>query len=153
MSRFDDIPAGANRLGYAVVGIAIETHRAVGPGLLERVYQIELRERLRGQGYDAEMEVPIFYRDNEGIEHLAYRADLIVDSTVAIELKSAAAIDLRNILQLKSYLRLAQIPLGYVLNFGPPRLEIKRVVPTLSPFSAFRPFRDFGRTQGEDEAP
>ena len=107
-----------NDVGRQVVDAAIEVHRELGPGLLETVYEVVLLDELRKRGLRAEHQVPIAVvcrgvRFDEG-----FRADIIVESKVIIELKSVEQITNAHKKQLLTYLKLTGMRLGYLLNFG-----------------------------------
>ena len=107
-----------NEIGSIVIEEAIALHRALGPGLLETVYEVLLTHRLRKRGLDVARQVPIpieydGVRFDEG-----FRADLIVDNRVLLELKSVECVHNAHKKQLLTYLKLTQMKLGYLLNFG-----------------------------------
>lgn len=107
-----------NQIGTIVVDAAIMLHRALGPGLLETVYELTLAHELqkRGLAVERQIPVPIVYgslRFDEG-----FRADLIVNNSVILELKSVAAITPAHRKQIQTYLRLSGKKLGFLLNFG-----------------------------------
>lgn len=105
-------------IGKEVVDAAIAVHRELGPGLLETVYEVVLLDELRRRGLDAQRQVPIAIvcrgvRFDEG-----FRADIIVEGKVILELKSVERITNAHRKQLLTYLRLTDMKLGYLLNFG-----------------------------------
>ena len=107
-----------NEIGTLVLSAAIEVHRELGPGLLETVYEVVLARELSSRGLTAERQVPvpIVYkgiRFDEG-----FRADLIVNSKVLLELKSVEHVIPAHKKQVQTYLRLTGLKLGYLLNFG-----------------------------------
>ncbi len=107
-----------NQIGKVVVDAAVAVHRALGPGLLESVYAAVLAHELRGRGLhvDREVSVPIEYqgiRFDEG-----FRADLIVEGKVILELKSVESVSNAHKKQVLTYLRLTGRKLGFLLNFG-----------------------------------
>ncbi len=107
-----------NEIGTQVLTAAIEVHRELGPGLLESVYEIVLARELsiRGLAVERQVAVPIVYkgvRFDEG-----FRADLIVEGMVLLELKSVEHVTLAHKKQVQTYLRLTALKLGYLLNFG-----------------------------------
>ena len=107
-----------NEIGKAVVDEALKLHRALGPGLLESVYTAVLAHKLRERGLrvDREMAVPIDY---EGIRFdEGFRADLVVDDKVLLELKSVERVNSAHKKQVLTYLRLTRLRLGFLLNFG-----------------------------------
>ena len=82
-----------NKMTGEIIGIAIEVHRELGPGLLEKVYQRCLRIALEEAGYRVEMELPlpVMFR-GQTIAEDGYRIDLLVCDTVIIEIKSVSAL-------------------------------------------------------------
>lgn len=107
-----------NEIGTLVLSAAIEVHRELGPGLLESVYEVVLARELSSRGLIVERQVPvpIVYRDLHFQE--GFRADLVVNGKVLLELKSVERVTPAHKKQVQTYLRLAGIKLGYLLNFG-----------------------------------
>ena len=112
-----------------VLGCAIEVHRALGPGLLERAYLLALCAELAHSGiaFERERTFPLTYR---GLDLGVYIPDLIVEGTAIIEVKSVAHLDPIFTAQLITYLRITKLRVGLLLNFNRPKLMdgIKRVV-------------------------
>ncbi len=107
-----------NEIGTIVVDAAIHVHRALGPGLLESVYETVLAHELEKRGLEVKRQVivPIAY---EGITFdEGFRADIIVNDKVVLELKSVERITPAHKKQIQTYLRLTGCKLGYLLNFG-----------------------------------
>lgn len=107
-----------NDIGTKVIAAAIGVHRELGPGLLESVYEVILARPLSELGLHVERQVPVpvLYqgiRFDEG-----FRADIIVDKKVLLELKSVERISPVHKKQVQTYLRLTGLKLGYLLNFG-----------------------------------
>jgi len=107
-----------NEIGKIVVDTAVSVHRDLGPGFLETVYEVVLAHLLRQRGLAVERQVsvPIEYcgiRFDEG-----FRADIIVEKKVILELKSVQTLSNAHKKQLLTYLRLTGLKLGYLLNFG-----------------------------------
>lgn len=107
-----------NEVGKVVVDAAFQVHSKLGPGLLESVYEVTLAHELkkRGRSIDRQVPVPILY-DNIRFEE-GFRADIIVDELVIVELKSVEEVRRVHKKQLLTYLRLADKRLGYLINFG-----------------------------------
>lgn len=107
-----------NQIGTIVVAEAIELHQALGPGLLETVYEVLLARRLvkRGLSVQRQVPIPIEYEGERFDE--GFRADLIVHGLVLIELKSVETIHNAHKKQVLTFLRLIGMKLGYLLNFG-----------------------------------
>ncbi len=107
-----------NKIAKIVVDAAFKVHNKLGPGLLESVYEIVLSHELRRRGLKISRQhaIPIIY---EGIEfEEAFRADIIVEDKVIIELKSVEEVSKVHKKQLLTYLRLADKRLGLLINFG-----------------------------------
>ena len=107
-----------NEIGKCIVDTVIHIHRETGPGLLEKVYEVILANQLHKRGFRVERQIaiPIEYqgiRFDEG-----FRADLIVENKVIIELKCVEKLNNSHKKQLLTYLRLTGMHLGYLLNFS-----------------------------------
>ncbi len=120
-----------NKLTEKIIGVAIEVHRELGPGLLESVYQRCLAIALREAGLKVEEErpVPICFRGRR-ISDDGYRLDMLVDDVVILELKSVAALADVFKKQLLTYLKLTGKPIGLLINFNEVVLKngIKRII-------------------------
>ena len=105
-----------------IIGCAIEVHRALGPGLLESVYQQALAHELRMQGiaFESEYPLPVKYK-NVSLE-CGYRIDLLVAGEVIIELKAVEEIKGIHKAQILTYMKLANIKTGLLINFNVERL-------------------------------
>ena len=119
-----------NEIAKRVLDAAFQLHTEIGPGLLETVYEVLLSHHLRNAGLRVERQVPIpiHYRGvtfDEG-----FRADLIVEDTAIVELKSVENQQRAHGKQLLTQLRLSQRRLGLLINFGAEHLKdgVKRVV-------------------------
>ena len=107
-----------NTIGTLLIEAAIEVHRELGPGLLESVYETALAYELKQRHLKVTQQtaIPLNYKGisfNEG-----FRADLIIEDKVIVELKSVEKITLAHKKQTQTYLRLTDKKLGYLLNFG-----------------------------------
>jgi len=107
-----------NEIGKIVVDECIQLHRALGPGLLEMVYEVTLARRLAKRGLKVvrQVSVPIEFEEEKFDE--GFRADLIVEEKVILELKSVEKISPAHKKQLLTYLKLTGAKLGFLLNFG-----------------------------------
>ena len=107
-----------NDIGTIVITEAIHIHQALGPGLLETVYEAIIARRLvkRGLSVERQVAIPIEF-EGERFEE-GFRADLIIEGKVLLELKSVETINNAHKKQLLTYLKLTGIKLGYLLNFG-----------------------------------
>ena len=107
-----------NEVAKQIVDAAYRIHTELGPGLLESVYEVVLAHELETRGLRTvrQQEVPIVYRGTQ-IE-MGFRADIIVEDKVIVEIKSVEAVALVHKKQLLTYLRLADKRLGLLINFN-----------------------------------
>jgi iron complex transport system substrate-binding protein len=118
-----------NYISGQIVDAAVHVHTRLGPGLLESVYERILAYELEKRGLTVERQVPVpVVYDNLRFEE-GFRADLIVEKAVVVELKSVEAFAPVHGKQLLTYLKLLDARLGLLINFGAPLLKdgIKRV--------------------------
>jgi GxxExxY protein len=112
-----------NDIAKVIVDAAFHVHSALGPGLLETVYEVALEHELRKRGLAVTRQVPVsIVYDGIRFEE-GFRADLIVDDCVMVELKSLETIAPVHKKQLLTYLRLANMKLGLLINFGAPVIK------------------------------
>ena len=113
-----------------IIGAAYEVSNSLGVGFLEKVYENALSYELRKDKMKVEQQKSLkVYYDNIVVGD--YFADLIVDEVVIVELKTAKHIDNTHLAQTLNYLKATGLKLGLIINFGNPRVEIKRVVNNL----------------------
>jgi GxxExxY protein len=126
-----------------VIGAAIEVHKALGPGLLESVYQEALEAELQLQAipFERQKAIPLVYKARPLDSVL--RLDLLVAETVIVEIKSVEALTPIHEAQLLTYLRLTGLEAGLLLNFNVPALRrgIKRISNSLRPSAPSAPLR------------
>jgi GxxExxY protein len=122
-----------NQLSSKIIQAAIAVHKELGPGLLESVYQSCILIELGKLGIEAQSQValPIMYRGQK-LDGQGFRLDLLVEDTVVVELKSVKKVEAVHKKQLLTYLRLADKPLGLLINFNEPLLKdgITRIINT-----------------------
>jgi GxxExxY protein len=107
-----------NEIAKIVVDVAYKIHKNLGPGLLESVYEIILVHELKKLGLHVERQKPISIV-YEGIKfEEGFRADVVVEDKVIIELKSVEQVSKAHKKKLLTYLRLADKRLGLLINFG-----------------------------------
>jgi GxxExxY protein len=119
-----------NEIGKIVVDTALSIHRDIGPGLLESVYEVVLSNALKQRGLVVERQVPIPI-EYAGVKFdEGFRADIVVEGKVILELKSVEKIRKVHKKQLLTYLSLSRLKLGFLLNFGESLMKegIARVV-------------------------
>ena len=107
-----------NEISRMILDCAICVHRELGPGLLESVYEIAMAYELQQRGLRVARQVPVTVRYKEISFDAAFRADLLVEEKVIVELKSVEQISDAHKKQLQTYIRLKECKLGLLLNFG-----------------------------------
>jgi len=112
-----------NEIGKIVVDCAVHMHQELGPGLLETVYEVVLAHELRQRGLSIERQVPIAIEFKGIVFQEGFRADMVVENKVILELKSVEQTTKANKKQVLTYLRLTRMKLGYLLNFGEPLMK------------------------------
>jgi len=110
-----------------IIGGAFAVSNALGHGFLEAVYKNALCEELssRGMNVHKEKQFSIFYNG----KHVGlYVADIVADGRVIVELKAVDALTRTHAAQVLNYLKASSIPIGLLMNFGVPRLEMRRII-------------------------
>ena len=124
-----------NELTSKIINSAINVHRELGPGLLESVYHSCMNVELKNHGLEtkSELSLPVKFR-NQIISKDGFRIDILVEDKIIIELKSVEKISSLNKKQLLTYLRLAEKPLGLLINFNETILKngITRTINTIN---------------------
>ena len=119
-----------NDLSYKVIGLAIEVHRELGPGLLESTYEECLSYELKNSGLFVERQkaLPIIYKEVKLDQ--GYRMDLVVEKQLVLELKTVESFTAVLFAQILTYLKLGKYPLGLLINFDSKILKnnIKRFI-------------------------
>src|SRR3954451_6261907 len=116
-----------NLLSEKIIGCAFVVSNALGVGFLEKVYENALAHELRKAGLLVEQQPAVTTR-YDGVVVGSYTADLLVEKTVLVELKAVTALDTVHRAQCINYLKGSGLRLCLLLNFGTPKLEIKRLV-------------------------
>ncbi len=107
-----------NEISKVILDAAVSVHKELGPGLLESVYEIVMAYEPQQRGLRVSRQVPISVRYKEMTFDAAFRADLIVENKVIVELKSVEQVSEAHKKQVQTYLRLHGCKLGFLLNFG-----------------------------------
>ena len=116
-----------NKISERIINAAYKVSNALGAGFLEKVYENALAHQLKKDGMKIEQQKPIkVHYDNVVVGD--YFADLIAEGAVIVELKTAKRIEDIHLAQTLNYLKATGLKLGLIINFGKPRVEIKRVV-------------------------
>src|SRR3954452_12106017 len=116
-----------NPLTEKIIGGAFKVSSTLGVGFLEKVYENALAHKLRKAGLLVEQQPAVMTR-YDGVVVGSYTADLLVEKTVLVELKAVTALDTVHRAQCINYLKGSGLRLCLLLNFGTPKLEIKRLV-------------------------
>ena len=122
-----------NELSYKIIGLAMEVHSALGPGLLESAYKECLFYKIINSGLYAEKEkaMPLVFEEVK--LDCGYRLDLLVENKLVVELKSVEILNDVHLAQVLTYMKLGNYKLGLLMNFNVARMKdgIKRVVNNL----------------------
>ena len=115
---------------HAIIGAAIEVQRVLGRGFLEPVYQHALARELaeRGIAFRQEVELPVTYKGTRLA--CSYRADFVCFDDILVEIKAISKLGSSEAAQVLNYLKATGYPIGLLINFGAPRLELKRFILT-----------------------
>lgn len=119
-----------NEIATKVIGLAIEVHKSLGPGLLESAYKECLFYKLQQAGLSVEKEKPMPLVFEEVKLDCGYRLDLLVENKLVIELKAVDALNDVHLAQVLTYLKVGEYKLGLLINFNVALLKtgIKRVI-------------------------
>lgn len=122
-----------NQMTHTVIGLAMEVHRHLGPGLLESAYCECLHYEIKNSGLkvEAQKAVPVIYKEIK-LDH-GYRIDLLVENKLVLELKTVECFTDVHFAQTLTYLKLGNYPIGLLLNFHTKILKdggIKRFINT-----------------------
>jgi GxxExxY protein len=119
-----------DELSRSVIGCAIEVHRTLGPGLLESTYRQCLASELSHAQIRFQMELPLPVRYKDVQLDCGYRIDLLVSGDLIVEVKAVEMLLPIHQAQILTYMRLAKIPIGLLINFNVTKLQngIKRFV-------------------------
>ena len=107
----------------AVVDSAMKIHKELGPGLLESVYEVVLARALEKRGFQVARQTPIRFEYDGMVFEDGFRVDLLVDGRVIVELKFVEKLAPVHSKQLLTYLRLTNLPVGLLINFGSATLK------------------------------
>ena len=123
-----------------ILDVALRVHRALGPGLLESVYETVLAAKLAALGYEVARQQSVGFNFEDIRFDAAFKIDLLVDRRVIVEVKSVERLNPVHGKQLLTYLRLMEQPVGLLINFGGATLKegFKRVVNDFAPSASPR---------------
>ena len=118
-----------NQITERIIGCAYTVSNTLGSGFLEKVYENALVHELRKTGLDANQQHAIEVR-YDSVTVGEYTADVLVESCVLVELKAVKALDDVHLAQCMNYLKATRLPVCLLINFGNPKVEIRRVIST-----------------------
>jgi GxxExxY protein len=118
---------GLNQLTQQVIGCAFQVANTLGTGFLEKVYENALAHELGKAGLSVSQQFPVAVT-YDGLVVGDFFADILVEKTLLVELKCVAALAETHFAQCLNYLKATGIPVCLLLNFGTPRVEIRRVL-------------------------
>lgn len=128
--EFEKVSEFEEELGWAIVNAAFKVHSELGPGLLEKVYEVCLTHELRKAGHSVarQVDIPIQYDGITFEEGL--RLDLLVENKIIVEVKALEQVNPVWQAQVLSHLKLTGLRLGYLINFNVPLIKdgIKRLI-------------------------
>jgi len=116
-----------DELSNKIIGVAIEVHKTIGPGFIEKIYEKALVYEFQKRKIEFTNQRVIHVR-YKGIGLGDQRIDFLIKDEIILELKAVSQIDGLHIAQMLSYLKATNKKLGLILNFAKPTLEIKRVI-------------------------
>ena len=113
---------------YKIIGACMKVHNELGCGFLEAVYHeaLMIEFNKRGIPYESEKAFKVFYSGEE--LKSAYIADLVCYDNIILEIKALSALSMAHVSQLLNYLKASRMPVGFLVNFGEPKLNYKRYV-------------------------
>ena len=116
-----------NLISEEIIGCAFTVSNTLGAGFLEKVYQNALAIELLNEGLEVEKEkaITIFYK---GCDVGEYFADILVNQQIIVETKAVQSLNEIHQAQLLNYLKATKLPLGLLINFGTPKVQIKRMI-------------------------
>ena len=119
-----------NEISGQIIDASLKIHKSLGPGLLESVYEVVLAHELTRRGFHVERQHPVPIEYDEIRLQIGFRADILVENKIIVEVKSVEAVAPVHKMQLLTYLRLADKRLGLLINFNVALLKdgIYRVV-------------------------
>jgi GxxExxY protein len=117
-----------NKLCDVIREMSFAIHRYLRSGHLEKIYENALAPRLRKMGLRVEQQYPLAVYDEDGTLLGDFYADLFVENKLIVELKACKAITDEHLAQLLGYLRASRIEYGLLVNFGAPKLFIKKYI-------------------------
>lgn len=121
--EFDGLSIEEERIGKVIVNASFLIHRAIGPGLLEKIYEVCLEHEIRKAGLEVKRQVTVSI-EYDGIQFdEGLRLDLLVEDKVIIEIKSVEQVNPVWTAQIISHLKLTSLNLGFLINFNVPLIK------------------------------
>ncbi len=122
-----------NELRDQIRKTSLDIHPYHRSGHLEKIYENALAHRLKAAGLDVKQQYPLVVRDEDGTKLGEYFADLLIEGRLIVELKACRSVADEHVAQLLGYLRSSGMEHGLLINFGAPKLFIKKYIFTRNP--------------------
>jgi len=122
-----DAQLSLNQITQKIIGCAYVVANSLGSGFLEKVYENALAHEVRKAGLKVDQQSSVEVR-YDGVVVGGYCADLLVEEAVVVELKAVKALDDIHLAQCLNYLKATGLKICLLINFGSPRLQVKRLV-------------------------
>jgi len=128
--KFEELTIEQERIAKDIVDAAFKVHKKLGPGLLEKIYEICLTHELRKAGYSAERQVDVPFKYDGITFNEGLRIDILVEDSIIVETKAVDSFNALWQAQVMSHLKLTGHRLGFLINFNVPviRQGIKRII-------------------------
>ncbi len=126
-----------NKISEKIIGGAYAVGNALGNGFLEKVYENALALEIKENGLDVKQQFPINVTHKNAVVG-EFIADLLIENRILVELKAAKGIDEIHLAQCLNYLKATNLPLCLLINFGKPRVEVKRVFQSVNLGNVFK---------------
>jgi GxxExxY protein len=130
LKKYNDINQKADALSSVIVDAILEVHKTIGPGFLEKIYEDCLVCELKNRGLKVDQQKPLKINYKDFDIKTTYYLDLVVEDSIIIELKCVEKLLPIHQAQIMSYLKMADIELGFLMNFNSVLMKdgLKRVV-------------------------
>jgi GxxExxY protein len=121
--KFQDLSLEHEKIGQLIVNASLKIHKELGPGLLEKIYEICLAHELNKCGLEVQRQVKIPIQYDGIIFEEGVRLDLLVEQKVIVEIKAVDQINPLWVAQIVSHLKMTKMHLGYLINFNVPLIK------------------------------
>ena len=123
LARYDDLPSDLNALATAVVDCCFHVHTHLGPGFFEKIYEDALCEEMQERNISFQRQMPFTIMYKTKPLGTSFRFDLVVEDQILLELKAVEQLHAIHQSQIYAYLKAANMPLGFLINFNVDRIK------------------------------